>query len=186
MSDRLVMRRRSTNIGILLITILFVSAILAIGYESLPDLDPRLTVGEPSPENFDANRTTSEIPAPDKTEAARRTAAINVAAPYVKNEERSQGVISAIINLYDQLAEGAFGDPPPPTTTTTTDVPDETTTTQDPDETTTTVAETTTTTLPPTTTTTTLPRIDRDTQIATLQRLNPVLEERTVAQFVDL
>ncbi len=186
MSNTGTRRWRLINISILLGTVLVVSLMLGVGYETVPELDPRLTVGEPSPEDFDANRTTSEIPDPDKTEDARLAAALDVPAPYVRNTERSQAVIVAIIDLYDQLAEGAFGDPPPPTTTTTTEVPEEEAATENIEETTTTIAGEVEVTIPPETTTTTLPRIDRDIQISTLQTLNPVLEERTVAQFVDL
>jgi hypothetical protein len=191
MSDWVVDHKRAVNLTVLLVTTLVVSVILALGYEPAPDINPDLTVGQPSPERFVAERTTSEIDDPDKTEAARTTSENNVQAPYVINQATSQGVIFAIDNFYVQLEEGALGDPPPPTTTTTTEPV--TTTTTDPGETTTTNSETTTTTVPetttttvPETTTTTLPRVDRDQQIVVLMQNNAIITELTVAQFVDL
>jgi len=113
--------RRVFNAGLLAITIVVVSLILGYGYESVPDLDPRLTVGEPSPENFDANRTTSEIPDVDKTEAAQRTAANNVPAPFAQNPVINNDVFAAINAFYTELEDGALGEAPPVETTT---VPD--------------------------------------------------------------
>ncbi len=121
MIDWATRNRRVFNAGLLAITIVVVSLILGYGYESVPDLDPRLTVGEPSPENFDANRTTSEIPDVDKTEAAQRTAANNVPAPFAQNPVINNDVFAAINAFYTELEDGALGEAPPVETTT---VPD--------------------------------------------------------------
>ncbi|MDK1019087.1 MAG: hypothetical protein QGD89_06775, partial [Actinomycetota bacterium] len=100
--------RRTVNVAILAITILSVSVILGIGHESVPDIDPDLTVGRPSPERFVADRTTSEIPDVDKTESARRTAANSVPSPYNINQATSQGVVDAINAFYADLSDVAF------------------------------------------------------------------------------
>lgn len=121
MSDWASRKKRMFNAGLLAVTIIVVSLILGYGYESVPDLDPRLTVGEPSPEDFDANRTTSEIPDVDKTEAAEQTAANNVPAPFAQNPVINNDVFAAINAFYTELEDGALGEPPPVETTT---VPD--------------------------------------------------------------
>lgn len=108
MNDRAVKYRRTVNVAILAITILSVSVILGIGHESVPDIDPDLTVGRPSPERFVADRTTSEIPDVDKTESARRTAANSVPSPYNINQATSQGVVDAINAFYADLSDVAF------------------------------------------------------------------------------
>ncbi|RLE16618.1 MAG: hypothetical protein DRJ28_01295 [Actinobacteria bacterium] len=111
MSAWVLNKKRLVNIGILVVTILAVSMILGIGYENVPDLDPRLTVGEPSPKDFDANRTTSAILDRDKTEAARNTAANNVPAPFTQDPAIATGVFNAINVFYTELEDGALGPP---------------------------------------------------------------------------
>jgi putative nucleotidyltransferase with HDIG domain len=100
------------NIGVLVATILLVSIILGIGYESSADIPPEMAIGQPSPETFVADRSIDGISDPDKTEAARRTAENNVAAPYTTNRATDQGVVSSINAFYAQLDAGAFGEPP--------------------------------------------------------------------------
>ncbi|GMQ94290.1 MAG: hypothetical protein BMS9Abin12_1777 [Acidimicrobiia bacterium] len=235
MSDWVVEYKRIVNIGVLLLTIVAVSILLGFGYETVPELDPRLTVGEPSPENFDANRTTSDIPDPDKTEAAQNTAANNVPAPYRQDEVINTGVFSVINAFYAELADGALGPAPAVETTVVPNLVGETAgeaesiasdvdltvivtgAVEPPDETldgtvaiqnpslgarvkkgssvdvvlyeigaSSTTSSSTTTTSVPDTTTTTLPRIDTEDQIRVLLESNPVLDVKTVTQFVDL
>ena len=109
------LRRQQTvraNIGVLVLTLLVVSVILGIGYEPGAEVPPDLAVGQPSPETFVANRSIDSIPDPDKTEAARTSAELNVAAPYTTNRATDQGVVSSINAFYAQLAAGAYGEPP--------------------------------------------------------------------------
>ncbi len=112
MSAWVLNKKRLVNIGILVVTILVVSIVLGLGHEDVPDLDPRLTVGEPSPGDFDANRTTSAIVDRDKTEAARATAAINVPAPFTQDPAIDTGVFNAINVFYTELESGSLGPPP--------------------------------------------------------------------------
>jgi len=104
--------KRSVNIGVLVATILLVSIILGIGYESSADIPPEMAIGQPSPETFVADRSIDGIPDPEKTEAAQNTAANNVAAPYTTNRATDQGVVSSINAFYAQLDAGAFGEAP--------------------------------------------------------------------------
>ncbi|MEN8041709.1 MAG: HDIG domain-containing metalloprotein [Actinomycetota bacterium] len=121
MSDWIVDNKRLVNAGILLLTVLFVSAILAMGFESDAEVPPELAEGQPSPQTFVADRSIEGIPDPDKTEAARTTAENNVPAPYTINQATNQGVLSAINAFYAQLDDGAL-EPPPVVQTST--VPD--------------------------------------------------------------
>lgn len=111
MSFLVLNKKRLANMGILVVTILVVSIILGLGYENVPDLDPRLTVGQPSPKDFDANRTTSAIFDRDKTDAARNTAANNVPAPFTQDPARATGVFNAINVFYTELEGGSLGPP---------------------------------------------------------------------------
>ncbi len=112
MNERVLENKRTVNIGVLVATILLVSIILGIGYESSADIPPEMAIGQPSPETFVADRSIDGISDPDKTEAARRTAENNVAAPYTTNRATDQGVVSSINAFYAQLDAGAFGEPP--------------------------------------------------------------------------
>ena len=121
MSSWMAQNRIAVHGGILGLTILIVATILLIGYDSSQPAPPEIAVGEPSPETFFANRSTSDIPDPEETERQRTLAENNVPAPYVIENQTSQSVINAINALYADLAEGAFEELPPPATTT---VPD--------------------------------------------------------------
>jgi hypothetical protein len=112
MNEWVLENKRTVNIGVLVATILLVSIILGIGYESSADIPPEMAIGQPSPETFVADRSIDGISDPDKTEAARRTAENNVAAPYTTNRATDQGVVSSINAFYAQLDAGAFGEPP--------------------------------------------------------------------------
>jgi putative nucleotidyltransferase with HDIG domain len=171
----------AVSLAILALTVLIASGILIFGYERITEVPPQIAVGEPSPQDFIANRTTSEIPDPVKTENERLLAENNVPAPYNINQTTSQSVINDISVFFSDLADGAFLPAPLPTTTTTIDV---TTTTAG--DTTTTSSTSSTTTLPPTTTTTTLPRRDVEDQVSRLMVDYAILTEQTVTQFVQL
>ena len=112
MNEWVLENKRRVNIGVLVATILLVSIILGIGYESNTDIPPEMAIGQPSPETFVADRSIDGISDPDKTEAARRTAENNVAAPYTTNRATDQGVVSSINAFYAQLEAGAFGETP--------------------------------------------------------------------------
>ncbi len=234
MSDWIVENKRWVNIAVLLATVLAVSIILGYGYEEGDEVPPELAIGAPSPQDFDANRTTSEIPDEDKTRDAQETEANNVRAPYYQDPQINTGVFQQINVFYTDLEDGALGLPPEVETETVPnligrtvseaeaaasevtlsvvvvrsieppeEILDGTIESQDPapgatvDQGTSidvvmfvvgassTTTSTTTTTIPDTTTTT-LPRIDRDEQIAVLLEAHPVLDSKTVTQFVDL
>jgi membrane-associated HD superfamily phosphohydrolase len=112
MNDWVIENKRWVNIGVLLSTILVVSIILGFGYETSVEIPPELAIGQPSPDTFVANRSIDGIPDPVKTEAARRTAENNVAAPYTTNRATDQGVVSSINSFYAQLEAGAYGEIP--------------------------------------------------------------------------
>ncbi|MFV1963493.1 MAG: PASTA domain-containing protein, partial [Acidimicrobiia bacterium] len=112
MSDWIVENRRFVNVGVLLVTVLAVSIILGYGYDPSVEVPAGIEVGQPSPEKFVANQTTSEISDPDKTKAARDTAAINVPAPYKQDPAIDTGVFNAINVFYTELVDGALGPPP--------------------------------------------------------------------------
>jgi len=241
MSHWMEQNRQVLNLGILGLTILIASVILVFGYVSTPEVPPEIAKGQRSPQDFVANRSTSEIPDPDKTELARELAENNVPAPYEINTTTSQNVINNINIFFADLEEGAFLPAPPVVTT---EVPDlvglsekdakkaateaslifnvigSTDTTDEaldalvesqvpsagatvpegftvnvvvyvfitPSSTSSTSSTTTTTTTTtiPETTTTTLPRRDFTDQVALLEEKHPVLESKTIAQFVSL
>ncbi len=228
------------NVGILALTIIIASIILVVGYVSTPEVPPEIAISQRSPQDFVANRTTSDFPDPDKTKRARDLAENNVPAPYEINTTTSQNVINNINALFTDLEEGAFLPAPPPATTkvpdlvglkerdagkivddaklvlnviastdTTNEVLDGTIESQVPSpgvtvlegvtinvvvyafvstssSSTSSTSTTTTTTTVPETTTTTLPRRDFEKQIALLEEKHPVLESKTIAQFVSL
>ncbi len=183
-------RRAATliNVGILAVTIVAVAVILTVGRGETVEEAPDLAIGQPSPEHFIANRTTSEIEDEVATLAAEDAAANSVQTVFTRNNEAELAVLRDISGFYAALDAGAFDEAPPIITTTTTTTIPETTTTQAPDEegSTTTVVTTTTTTLPPTTTTTTLPRKDIEQQVLELQILYPRVREDTIRPFVEL
>lgn len=112
MNEWVLENKRWVNIGVLLATIVVVSIILGFGYEAGDEIPPELAEGQPSPQTFVANRSIEGIPDPEKTEAARRTAENNVAAPYTTNRATDQGVVSSINAFYAQLEAGAYGEIP--------------------------------------------------------------------------
>ncbi len=117
MSEWMDKNRVAVHAGILAVTIVFASVVLLIGYDGQGEVPPRLAVGSPSPETFVANRSTSEIPDPQKTEEARTLAENNVQAPYVIDNTTSQSVINTINALFADLDANAFEPLPPPETT---------------------------------------------------------------------
>jgi putative nucleotidyltransferase with HDIG domain len=178
-------KRNATSIILLIATVIVASGILVLGYEQNTEIPPTVAVGEPSPQRFIADRTTSAIPDGAKTNEARTLAENNVPAPFNINQTTSQNVFNFINALFSDLADGAFLPPPIEVTTTTVDI---TTTTQPPDtsSTSSTSSTSTTTTVPPTTTTTTLPRREAEDQVQRLARDHAILTELTLTQFVAL
>ncbi len=109
MMEWAIANKRLVNIGVLVATLLAVSIILAFGYEAPAQIPAGIEVGQPSPERFQANATTSEIEDPDKTEEERTAAANNVPAPFSQDPDRNQSVFTAINVFYSELSDGAFG-----------------------------------------------------------------------------
>ncbi|MEZ5176640.1 MAG: HDIG domain-containing protein [Acidimicrobiia bacterium] len=169
----------AVSVFLVALTVVISSGILIFGYEQVTDVPAVIAEGERSPQDFYADRSTSEIPDDAKTEQARTQAEINEPAPYTINQTTSQNVINDIILFFSDLDDGAFLPAPPPTTTTTIDV----TTTIAGD---TTSSTSSTTTVPTTTTTTTLPRRDAEDQVSRLMATHAILTEDTIAQFVYL
>ena len=66
MNEWVLENKRTVNIGVLVATILLVSIILGIGYESNTDIPPEMAIGQPSPETFVADRSIDGIPDPEK------------------------------------------------------------------------------------------------------------------------
>jgi putative nucleotidyltransferase with HDIG domain len=114
MSTWLEHNRAAVHLGVMGLLILFVSVVLLIGYDSSTDVPPEVAVGAESPEDFYADRTTSPIPDPVKTEEAQQLAENNVEAPYVIDSTTSQSVINVINAFFTDLEEGSFADVPPP------------------------------------------------------------------------
>ena len=158
------------NAGILALTMLLVSLVLVVGTDTAGE-EPLgdLAVGQPSPQDFVATRSTDPIVDDAATDAARVAAANSVETVYTNDNEATLAVIREVNSFFDDLAEGAIDESliPDETTTTSTTI-EETTTSTEPGETTTSTSTSTTTTLPPTTTTTTLPRRSIEEQIALL------------------
>lgn len=180
MNEFIEKNRTLVSVGLLVLTLLLTAGILTVGYDQQNAVPPEIAVGEPSPERFVANATTSPIPDPVKTEDERELAANNVPAPYVINQTTSQDVLNGITVFFSDLADEAFL-PSPPTTTTTEPAP---TTTEATEETTTSTSSTTT--VPPETTTTTLPRRDLEDQVDNLMADYAFLTRETITQFVEL
>ena len=55
---------------IVVLTVVFVSIVLMVGYDSSTEVPAEIAVGAPAPQDFVANRSTSEIPDQEKTAAA--------------------------------------------------------------------------------------------------------------------
>jgi putative nucleotidyltransferase with HDIG domain len=89
-------------------TVVFVSIVLMIGYDSSTEVPAEIAVGEPAPQEFIADRTTSEIPDPEKTETAQKFAVDNVPAPLKIENATTQVVINDINRFFADLDAGAF------------------------------------------------------------------------------
>ncbi len=109
-----------------------------------------VNVGEPSPQDFFADRPITVVDT-ERTQAAKDAAAAGVQPAYTLNAERTQEVRSGIDQLFATVASDVFLPEPTPTTTTVTE-PQITTTSVPSDTTTTAAGETTTTTAAPATT----------------------------------
>jgi len=108
MSSWLEHNRTAVHFGILALVILFASTVFLIGYEGSTDVPPEIGVGQPSPQDFTANASTSDIPDPDKTATERELAAENVPAPFKIISSTSQRVINTINSFFTDLDDGAF------------------------------------------------------------------------------
>jgi len=108
MSEWAQRNRNIVIVGILILTIGFASLVLVYGYDGSTEVPPQIAVGERSPQDFIADRTTSEFPDPVKTARERELAAANVPAPFKKNTTTSQSVINSINAFFTDLEEGAF------------------------------------------------------------------------------
>jgi putative nucleotidyltransferase with HDIG domain len=94
--------------AIVVLTVVFVSIVLMIGYDSSTEVPAEIAVGEPAPQDFVANRTTSEIPDQEKTDTAKNLARDNVPAPLKIENATTQVVINDINRFFTDLDAGAF------------------------------------------------------------------------------
>ncbi len=173
------------NTGILFITVMLVSVILAAGRDTGGTVPVELAIGEPAPETFIANRSTDPIEDPEATEAQREIARRSVETVYTKDNDATLTVIREVNSFFVDLKDVAIDEsliPPEESSTTSTTV-EQTTSSTEPGETTS--STTTTTTEPPTTTTTTLPRRSIDDQVELLSLAHPTLT-RAIPSFVEL
>jgi putative nucleotidyltransferase with HDIG domain len=93
---------------IVVLTVVFVSIVLMVGYDSSTEVPAEIAVGAPAPQDFVANRTTSEIPDQEKTAAAQQLARDNVVAPLTIENATTQVVINDINRFFADLDAGAF------------------------------------------------------------------------------
>ena len=173
------------NTGVLFITVMLVSVILAAGRDTGGTVPVELAVGEPAPETFIANRSTDPIEDPEATETQREIARRSVETVYTKDNDATLTVIREVNSFFVDLKDVAIDEsliPPEEPSTTSTTV-EQTTSSTEPGETTS--STTTTTTEPPTTTTTTLPRRTIDDQVELLSLAHPTLT-RAIPSFVEL
>ena len=93
---------------IVALTVAFVSIVLMIGYDSSTEIPAEIAVGEPAPQDFVADQTSSEIPDEEKTEEAQRLARDNVPAPLKIENATTQVVINDINRFFADLEAGTF------------------------------------------------------------------------------
>lgn len=173
------------NTGILFVTVMLVSVILAFGKDTGGSVPIELAVGQPSPQDFIASSSTDPIEDEEATEVARERARLAVEPVYTNDNDASLTVIREVNTFFVDLTDVAIDEtliPPEPATTTSTTVP-ETTSSTEPGETTT--STTTTTTEPPATTTTTLPRRTLEDQTELMSIAHPTLTS-AIPGFVEL
>lgn len=108
MSDWLQKHSTYVNIGIVALTVIFASIVLVIGYDSSTEVPAEIAVGEPAPQDFIAQRTTSDIDDPVKTAEAQELAAQNVPRPFKIDSSTTQSAINLINALFTDLDAGAF------------------------------------------------------------------------------
>ncbi|MEN8234337.1 MAG: HDIG domain-containing metalloprotein [Actinomycetota bacterium] len=180
------------NTGILAITIILVSAIVTFGRDTGGEVPIEIAIGQPSPQDFVAQRSTDPIEDVAATELAREKARAEVETQYTSDNESTYTVIRLVNSFFADLRATAIDEEAraeqeaaAATTTTTTTVPETTTSSTEPGETTTSTSTTTTTTLPPTTTTTTLPRRVIADQVTMLTLRYPSLAQE-IPSFVTL
>jgi putative nucleotidyltransferase with HDIG domain len=173
------------NTGILFITVMLVSVILTAGKDTGGTAPLQLAVGQPSPQDFVASRSTEPIEDEEATAAARERARLSVEPVYTNDNDASLTVIREVNSFFVDLQDTAIDEaliPPEDSTTTSTTVQETTSSTAAGE---TTSSTTTTTTEPPTTTTTTLPRRATDEQIELLSIAHPTLTS-AIPSFVEL
>ena len=170
------------NVAILAITMLVVAGILVLGRADPAEAPPALTVGQPSPQEFSANRNSSPITDEEATREAQQQAGLEVAEIFTTNPEAELATLSQIASFYEDLAAEAFAPVPLEFPTTTTTIEETTTSsTEAPPE----GEETsTTTTVAPTTTTTTIPRRDLVEQADLLAAIWPTILRTEIENFV--
>lgn len=174
------------NSGVLLVTAMLVSVILAVGRDTGGTVPVELAIGQPSPQNFIASRSSDPIEDVEATEAARELARQSVETVYTKDNDTTLTVTREVNSFFEDLKDVAIDEtliPTPEEPSTTTSSAPETTSSTEPGETTS--STTTTTTAPPETTTTTLPRRASDDQVELLNSLHPTLE-LAIPSFVEL
>ena len=173
------------NTGILFVTVMLVSLILAFGRDTGGTVPLDVAVGEPAPQDFIADRSTDPIEDPEATSAQREIARKSVETVYTKDNDATLTVIREVNSFFVDLRDVAIDEsliPPAEASTTSTTI-EPTTSSTEPGATTS--STTTTTTLAPTTTTTTLPRRTTDDQIELLSVAHPTLT-RAIPSFVEL
>jgi hypothetical protein len=178
------MQRRAAvwaNIGILAVTVVFVSIALVVGRAEPVEVPPQLIVGQASPGRFVADRSTSEpIVDEDATQAERDAAVAEVATVFTRDTEAEIATKDQIAAFYRDLADVAVDEtliPEPEPEPTDTTVPSDAE--LDP-------TESTTTTAPTTTTTSTIPRRDLEEQATILAQRWPEFFPATIDGFVRL
>ena len=96
--------------GILFITVMLVSVILAGGRDTGGSVPVELAIGEPAPQTFIANRSTDPIEDPEATEAQRQIARRSVETVYTKDNDATLTVIREVNSFFVDLKEVAIDD----------------------------------------------------------------------------
>ncbi|MEN8114386.1 MAG: HDIG domain-containing metalloprotein [Actinomycetota bacterium] len=180
------------NTGILAITIILVSAIVTFGRDTGGEVPIELAIGQPSPQDFIADRSTDPIEDVEATDLERQKASASIETQYTRDNEAELAVKRTIASFFAEVRRTAIDEEALEereeflaTSTTTTTVAETTTSSTEAGETTTSTSTTTTSTVPPTTTTSTLPRRTITEQESRLIVAFPSLKE-AVPGFVTL
>jgi cyclic-di-AMP phosphodiesterase PgpH len=171
-------RKAIINTVILALTMVIVAAILVVGTDTGAEVPPHLAVGQPSPQDFVADRSTDPIEDIDETNRLRQLARDNVEVQYTVDNDATLSVVRNVNTFFTDLREGAVGVAPVTTTT----LPPETTTSVTEPGSSTTVPGTT---VPEATTTTVAPRRPIEEQVALLELKHSTLA-LSIPSFVSL